>query len=226
MGNLEEVISSLITKPIISHMRSFKLSALPLTLAALMTSTLVYGAAPYTVASADGGPVKDELGEIVSISEAPLNQLLFYEAVVINTSDALHGSLWQVTGDDLASVTDAFPIGSKTVTVKFTLTNTSTIPVDIYGLFIKGWYENSEWLASPVTPSRSAKHVELGYPEYLVDYFGLNSDQWIIEPGKSVTFAETFYVDNEDEPLTLQIIIPKKGEEKDFTVSGSFQLYS
>jgi hypothetical protein len=212
--------------PIISNMRSFKISALPLTLATLMTSTLMYGAAPYTVASAEGGPVKDALGEIVSISEAPLNNSLSYEAVVINTSDALHGSLWQLNGDDLASVMDAFPIGSKTVTVKFTLTNRTAVPVDIYGLFIKGWYENSEWLASPVTPTSKAKHVELGYPEYLVDYFGLDSDKWMIPPHKSINFAETFYVDNEDEPLTLEIIIPKKGEDKNFTVSASFQLYS
>ena len=191
-----------------------------------MTSTLVYGAAPYTVASAEGGPVKDELGEIVSISEAPLNKVLSYEAVVINTSDALHGSLWQRPGEELGTMVDAFPIGSKTVTVKFTITNTSPFPVDIYGLFVKGWFENSDWLASPVTPASSAKHVELGYPEYLVDYFGLDSDKWIIEPKKSITFAETFYIDNEDEPLTLELIMPKKGEEKDFTVSASFQLYS
>lgn len=191
-----------------------------------MTSTLVYGAAPYTVASVEGGPVKDELGEIVSISEAPLNKLLYYEAVVINTSDTIQGSLWQVNGDDLASLEDAFPLGSKTVTVKFTLTNTTNFAVDIYGLFIKGWYENSEWLASPVTPASSAKHVELGYQAYLVDYFALDSDQWLVKPNQSITFAETFYVDNEDEPLTLEMIIPKKGEDKDFTVSASFQLYS
>ena len=194
-------------------MSNFRLSALPLTLAALMTSTLVYGAAPYTIASSHGGPVKDELGEIVSLAEAPLNKLL-------------HGSLWQLTGDDLSSRSDAFPIGSKTVTVKFTLTNITNEPVDIYGLFIKGWYENSEWLASPVTPTSKAKHVELGYPEHLVDYFGLNSDEWMVQPKQSVSFAETFYVDNEDEPLNLEIIIPKKGESKDFTVSAAFKLYS
>jgi hypothetical protein len=191
-----------------------------------MTSTLVYGAAPYTIASSHGGPVKDELGEIVSLAEAPLNKLLYYEAVVINTSDTLHGSLWQLTGDDLSSLTDAFPLGSKTVTVKFTLTNITNEPVDIYGLFIKGWYENSEWLASPVTPTSKAKHVELGYPEHLVDYFGLNSNKWMVQPKQSVSFAETFYVDNEDEPLNLEIIIPKKGESKDFTVSAAFKLYS
>ena len=191
-----------------------------------MTSTLVYGAAPYTIASTDGGPVKDELGEIVSISEAQINKVLYYEAAVINTSDTLQGSLWQLHRDDLSSLVDAFPLGSKTVTVKFTITNTANFPVDIYGLFIKGWYENSEWLASPVTPVSSSKHVELGYPEYLVDYFGLDSDQWIVEPEQRITFAETFYVDNEDEPLTLEIIIPKKGEDKNFTVSAVFQLYS
>jgi hypothetical protein len=207
-------------------MRSLKISDLPLTLAALMTSTLVYGAAPYTIASTEGGPVKDELGEIVSLAEAPLSKILYYEAVVVNTSDTLQGSLWQVTGDDLSSVSDAFPLGSKTVTVEFTIINTATCPVDIYGLFVKGWYEHSEWLASPVTPVGSAKHVELGYPPYLVDYFGLDSDKWIIEPDEKVTFAETFYVDNEDEPLTLQLIMPEKGEDKDFTVSASFQLYS
>lgn len=191
-----------------------------------MTSTLMYGAAPYTIASSEGGPVKDVLGEIVSISEAPLNNSISYEAVIINTSDALHGSLWQLNGEDLSSVMDAFPIGSKTVTVKFTLTNRTSEPVDIYGLFIKGWYENSEWLASPVTPASKAKHVELGYPEYLVDYFGIDSDKWIISPHQSISFAETFYVDNEDEPLTLEIIIPEKGESKNFNVSASFQLYS
>lgn len=191
-----------------------------------MTSTLVYGAAPYTIASTDGGPVKDELGEIVSISEAQLNKILYYEAAVINTSDTLQGSLWQLHRDDLSSVVDAFPLGSKTVTVKFTITNTSSLPVDIYGLFIKGWYENSEWLASPVTPVSSSKHVALGYPEYLVDYFGLDSDKWIVEPEQRITFAETFYVDNEDEPLTLEIIIPEKGEDKNFTVSAGFKLYS
>lgn len=191
-----------------------------------MTSTLMYGAAPYTIASSDGGPVKDVLGEIVSISEAPLNNSLAYEAVIINTSDALHGSLWQLNGEDLASVMDAFPIGSKTVTAKFTLTNRTSEPVDIYGLFIKGWYEHSEWLASPVTPASKAKHVELGYPEYLVDYFGIDSDKWMIGPHQSISFAETFYVDNEDEPLTLEIIIPEKGESKNFNVSASFQLYS
>lgn len=207
-------------------MRSFKISALPLTLTALMTSTLVYGAAPYTISSANGGPVKDELGEIVSISESSLSTALIYEAVIINTSDTLHGSLWQRNEDDLTSLVDAFPLGSKTVTVKFTLTNTSNLPVDIYGLFVKGWYENSEWLASPVLPVSSAKHVELGYPAYLVDYFGLESDEWIVEPNQSVTFAETFYVDDEDEPLNLQLIVPEKGEEKNFTVSASFRLFS
>lgn len=207
-------------------MKSFKISTLPLTLATLVSSTLMYGAAPYTITSAQGGPVKDELGEIVSISESKLNNQLFYEAVIINTSDALHGSLWQVADDDMTSLTDAFPIGSKTVTVKFTITNHNSIPMDIYGLFIKGWYENSEWLASPVTPVNKAKHVELGYPEYLVDYFGLDKDQWIIEPGEQVSFAETFYVDSEDEPLTLELILPEKGESKNFNVSASFQLYS
>lgn len=207
-------------------MRSFKISALPLTLTALMTSTLVYGAAPYTISSANGGPVKDELGEIVSISESSLSTALIYEAVIINTSDTLHGSLWQHSEDDLISLVDAFPLGSKTVTVKFTLTNTSSHPVDIYGLFVKGWYENSEWLASPVLPVSSAKHVELGYPAYLVDYFGLEANEWIVEPNQSVTFAETFYVDDEDEPLNLQLIVPEKGEEKNFTVSASFRLFS
>lgn len=207
-------------------MRSFKISALPLTLTALMTSTLVYGAAPYTISSANGGPVKDELGEIVSISESSLSTALLYEAVIINTSDTLNGSLWQVNGNDLKTHVDAFPLGSKTVTVKFTLTNSSNTPVDIYGLFVKGWYENSEWLASPVLPVTSAKHVELGYPAYLVDYFGLDSDEWVINPNQSVTFAETFYVDSEDEPLNLQLIVPEKGEEKNFTVSASFSLYS
>jgi hypothetical protein len=207
-------------------MRSLKISALPLTLTALMTSTLVYGAAPYTISSANGGPVKDELGEIVSISESSLSTALLYEAVIINTSDTLQGSLWQVSEDYHKTQIDAFPLGSKTVTVKFTLTNTSNLPVNIYGLFVKGWYENSEWLASPVLPVTSAKHVELGYPAYLVDYFGLEADEWIIEPNQSVTFAETFYVDNEDEPLNLQLIVPEKGEEKNFTVSASFSLYS
>jgi hypothetical protein len=207
-------------------MRSFKISALPLTLTALMTSTLVYGAAPYTISSANGGPVKDELGEIVSISESSLSTALIYEAVIINTSDTLQGSLWQRNEDDLTSLVDAFPLGSKTVTVKFTLTNTSNLPVDIYGLFVKGWYENSEWLASPVLPVSSAKHVELGYPAYLVDYFGLEANEWIVEPNQSVTFAETFYVDDEDEPLNLQLIVPEKGEEKNFTVSASFRLFS
>lgn len=207
-------------------MRSLKISALPLTLTALMTSTLVYGAAPYTISSANGGPVKDELGEIVSISESSLSTALLYEAVIINTSDTLQGSLWQVSENDLKTQVDAFPLGSKTVTVKFTLTNTSNLPVNIYGLFVKGWYENSEWLASPVLPVTSAKHVELGYPAYLVDYFGLEADEWIIEPNQSVTFAETFYVDNEEEPLNLQLIVPEKGEEKNFTVSASFSLYS
>ena len=207
-------------------MRSFKISALPLTLTALMTSTLVYGAAPYTISSANGGPVKDELGEIVSISESSLSTALIYEAVIINTTDTLQGSLWQRNEDDLTSLVDAFPLGSKTVTVKFTLTNTSNLPVDIYGLFVKGWYENSEWLASPVLPVSSAKHVELGYPAYLVDYFGLEADEWIVEPNQSVTFAETFYVDDEDEPLNLQLIVPERGEEKNFTVSASFRLFS
>lgn len=207
-------------------MRSFKISALPLTLTALMTSTLVYGAAPYTIASVNGGPVKDELGEIVSIAESSLSNALIYEAVIINTSDTLQGSLWQVTEDDLRTQVDAFPMGSKTVTVKFTLTNTSSVPVDIYGLFVKGWYENSDWLASPVLPVTSAKHVELGYPAYLVDHFGLDSDEWIIQPNQSVSFAETLYVDKEDAPLNLQLIAPEKGEEKNFTVSASFQLYS
>ena len=191
-----------------------------------MTSTLVYGAAPYTIASVNGGPVKDELGEIVSIAESSLSNALIYEAVIINTSDTLQGSSWQVTENDLLTKVDAFPLGSKTVTVKFTLTNTSNVPVDIYGLFVKGWYENSAWLASPVLPVTSAKHVELGYPAYLVDYFGLDSDEWIIEPNQNISFAETFYVDNEDEPLNLQLSAPEKGEEKNFTVSASFKLYS
>lgn len=162
----------------------------------------------------------------MSISESSLSTALLYEAVIINTSDTLNGSLWQVSGSDLKTQVDAFPLGSKTVTVKFTLTNASNVPVDIYGLFVKGWYENSDWLASPVLPVTSAKHVELGYPAYLVDYFGLDSDEWVIEPNQNVTFAETFYVDSEDEPLNLQLIVPEKGEEKNFTVSASFSLYS
>lgn len=210
-------------------MRSFNLRAVPLTLAALVTSTLMYGAAPYTIASTEGGPVKDELGEIVSFSESKINQDLGYEAVVIDTSDALHGSLWQLTSldrDNLTSSSDAFPIGSKTITVKFTITNRTTEPVDVYGLFVKGWYESSRWLASPVTPTSEAKHVEMGYPEHLVDHFGLESDEWIIPPQQNVSFAETFYVDNEDESLHLEIILPKEGEEKDFEVSARFEIHS
>ena len=205
-------------------MRSFKISTLPLTLAALMTSSMVYGAAPYTIGSAVGGPVKDELGEIVSVSEARLNQLISYTARIINTSDTLQGSLWQVYEDK--SFIDAFPLGSKTVSVQFTLTNQTSYPVDIYGLFVKGWYENSEWLASPVIPSSKAKHVELGYREHLLDYFGNDTDQWMIGPNESLSFAETFYVDNENEPLNLQIVIPKKDNPKEFTSSAQFRLYS
>lgn len=203
--------------------------ALPLGLVALLTSTMMYGAAPYTIASTEGGPVKDELGEIVSMSESEINQNLAYEAVVIDTTDALHGSLWQIaskSADNLILTTDAFPIGSKTVTVKFTVKNKSIEPMNVYGLFVKGWYESSKWLASPVTPTSAAKHVEMGYPEHLVDYFGLENDEWIILPQQSVSFAETFYIDNEDEPLNLELILPQDGEEKDFKASARFQLHS
>lgn len=169
--------------------------------------------------------MKDELGEIVSISEAPFNGLLSYEAVVIDTSDALYGSLWQITDKDLQPM-DAFPLGSKTVSVKFTLTNNSTEPVDVYGLFIKGWYEDSEWLASPVIPTSKAKHVELGYPEYLVDYFGHDNNEWIIPPNQSLEFAETFYIDDEDKALNLEIVIPSKQGNNDNPGSVGFKLYS
>lgn len=208
-------------------MSNFKLSALPLTIAALLASPLLYGAAPYAIASSEGGPVKDEFGEIVSISESTLNKTLSYEAVVINTSDTLHGSLWQVTDYFSSSTKDAFPLGSKTVTVKFTLTNKAAVPADVYGLFVKGWYDNSEWLASPVTPSSKAKHVDLGYPEHLVDLFGLTANEWIIAPHQSISFAETFYVDDEDSPLNLELILPEKGEDENKAkVSASFKLYS
>lgn len=208
-------------------MISFKLRSIPLALASLTTSTLMYGAAPYTIASSGGGPVKDDLGEIISISEAPLNNALSYEAIVVNTADTMHGSLWQTTGhdkDNLTAATDAFPIGSRTVTIQFTITNNSMSPVDIYGLHIRGWYEGSKWLASPVTPTNKAKHVEMGYPEYLLDIFGLEKDEWIIPPNETVVFAETFYADN-DAPLNLQIILPQKDGNSEGLVSANFQLH-
>lgn len=163
----------------------------------------------------------------MSISESSLNQALSYEAVVINTSDTLQGSRWQLTDDSLSSIRDAFPMGSKTVTVKFCITNNSEEPVDIYGLYVKGWFEDSEWLASPVTPTQNAKHVELGYPEYLVDLFGHDADQWIIEPNQTIHFAETFYIDSETSPLNLEIILPKRGSSaKEENVSASLQVFS
>lgn len=203
-----------------------------MTVVSLLTSTLLYGATPYMVTSTQGGPVKDELGGILSFAESSLNETLTYEATIIDVSDRYQNSLWYVTPSvtdlkegTVVKKTDAFPIGSKTCTVKFTVTNNAMTDMNIYRLFVKGWFEGSKWLASPVVPASTSKHVELGYKEYLVDHFGSDANEWIIPAGQSVTFAETFHIDDEDAPLNIQIIIPKEGEEKDFAVLDAFQLH-
>jgi hypothetical protein len=171
---------------------------MPVTLINKMTSFNLYGVQEYTLTSTEGGPVQDELGGVISFAEANLTNALSFEAVLVDVTPSTEPSAW-LKGD-----------------------------VDVYGLYVKAWFDHSERLASPVLPIAESPHVKAGYPAYLVDLFEMNDDQWILAAGHSMTFADSFYIEREGELLNVNVIAPdcsKQGNDEDkFTSSSTFQL--
>jgi hypothetical protein len=198
---------------------------MPVTLINKMTSFNLYGVQEYTLTSTEGGPVQDELGGVISFAEANLTNALSFEAVLVDVTPSTEPSAW-LKGD--TDDEDAFPRGTKIAVVKFTITNNSDKDVDVYGLYVKAWFDHSERLASPVLPIAESPHVKAGYPAYLVDLFEMNEDQWILAAGHSMTFADSFYIEREGELLNVNVIAPdcsKQGNDEDkFTSSSTFQL--
>jgi hypothetical protein len=191
-------------------MNSFTRKLIPVALIGMMTSSMM---SPYIITSVQGGPISDEIGGVLSFAETELNNKMKFQAAVKSVTHTDHSSLWLTsTGED------RFPKGSKAAVVEFTITNNSDEDVDVFGMFIKAWFGDSQNLASPVLPVKKAEHVKQGYPEYIVDLF--STDSWVIKPGKSLTFADTFYVE-EDNMLHLTVTIPQANSQ---AVSETFTL--
>lgn len=211
--------------PIMGYMSDITKLFVPVTLINKMISFNLYGVQEYTLTSTEGGPVQDALGGVLSFAEANLTNALSFEAVLVDVAPSTEPSAW-LKGD--SDDEDAFPRGTKIAVVKFTITNNSDKDVDVYGLYVKAWFDHSERLASPVLPVAQAPHVKAGYPAYLVDLFEMNEDQWILAAGHSITFADSFYIEGEGELLNVNVIAPdcsKQGMDEDkFTSSSTFQL--
>lgn len=190
-------------------MNSVSKKFVPVALLGLLTSSLLYGVIPYTVTSAEGGPVSDVIGSVISFAEAKLSDTLSFETVVISTQQSTRGSVWLREDNN----EDRFPRGSQIAVVKFVVYNNSDKPVDVFGLFVKAWFEGSSKLAAPVVSSEDSPHVKLGYPEYLIDLFGTSSDSWVIPAGESIVFAESFYVE-EGSDLKVSVVTSELGETK------------
>jgi len=179
-------------------MNSFTRKLIPVALMGLVTSSMM---SPYIITSVQGGPVSDEIGGVLSFGETELNEKMKFQAVVKSITQTDHASLWLTSSGE-----DRFPKGSKAAVVEFTITNNSDEDIDVFGMFIKAWFGESQNLASPVLPVKLAEHTKQGYPEYVVDLF--DTDNWIVEPGKSLTFADTFYVETNN-TLHLTVTVPQ-----------------
>ena len=214
---IEHIFEKLKTSihPIIIFMNSLPKKFVPVALLGVLTSSLLYGCIPYTVTSAQGGPVSDAIGSVISFAEAQLSESLSFETVIVDVKTSSRSSFWLSDSND-----DKFPRGTKVAVVKFVVTNNSTKPVDVFGLYVKAWFEGSDRLASPVTPAKDAPHAEQGYPEYLIDLFNPESDTWIIPAGESLTFAESFYVEG-DADLNVSVVAPERDDVTDTQLTSS-----
>lgn len=189
-------------------MRQISKKFIPVAFIGLITSSLLYGTNPYVITSAQGGPLEDELDGVISFAQAQLIKGVSFEAKILDIVTSHTESGWLNEKDQ-----DAYPPGTKIAVVEFTLHNTTDKDVDIFGLFVKAWFENDEQLAAPVTPIKNAPHVQAGYPEYLLDVFNTDKDSWVIPAGEKVTFADSYHIPSTPEPsLNVQIVLPQTGK--------------
>jgi hypothetical protein len=199
-------------------MNNLSAKFIPVALLGLVTSSLLGGSTPYMLTSTQGGPIQDELDGNVSFAQADLSEALSFETVVEDISFSNRGSQWLTDSGE-----DMFPKGSPMAVVRFKVTNISSTNLDLFGLHIKAWYEGSENLASSVLPVSEAPHAKLGYPEYLVDRFPANVDEWILQPGQSLVFAESFYTEG-DKLLNITVSTPNPVGQKKAVTSETFSL--
>lgn len=199
----------------IISMKSYVVKKLiPVTLVTLLTSSFLYGTPSYTITSVTGGPIKDEIGGVLSAAETTSQNKLLFSAEVLKKIRALNSSVWTDENNN-----PMFPFGSELCVVKYTVMNNSTETIDLFGMYIKAVFNNKEMLAANHLPPDEAEHVRMGYPPFLIDHFGEDATQWLLQPGESLSFAETYYV--EDPKLTVQFVYPKN--EKG-TASQQFHL--
>jgi len=193
---------------------------MPVALMGLLTSSLLYGSAPYLITSAQGGPLSDELGGVISFAQAQVNKSLAFEAAVVHRTSSTGHSFWLNDNEE-----DKFPRGTNIAVVQFTVTNNSDKDVDLFGLYVKASFEGTDELAATVTPVKEAPHVKMGYPAYLIDQFDINEDAWILPAGESLNFAESFYVQG-TKVLNVSVVAPERDDVTDTkTVSSeSFSL--
>tara|TARA_B100001146_G_C16108840_1_gene402674 strand:- start:348 stop:929 length:582 start_codon:yes stop_codon:yes gene_type:complete len=190
-------------------MRSIPKKLIPVTLLTVLSSTFMYGTLPYIVTTRHGGPLQDEY-EIISRAETQ-NQYLHITATIIHEGRSQNPSEWT---DDQQQ--DLFPEGSKTVTVLFTIMNTSPNPVNLYDMTINAVFTESEYHAAQQTPTRTATHTQLGYPEQYADLFN-ETNNWVLSAGKYVQFAATYYTEPSNE-LNITINVPTAQTEEQFTL--------
>lgn len=190
-------------------MKSYVVKKLiPVTLVTLLTSSFLYGTPSYTITSVTGGPIKDEMGGVLSVAETTNQNKLLFSAEVLKKFRALSSSTWMDENNN-----PMFPFGSELCVVKYTVMNNSDETIDLFGMYIKAVFNNKGLLAANHLPAEEAEHVKMGYPPYLIDHFGEDSTQWLLKPGESLSFAETYYV--EDPKLTVQFIYPNSKNEKE-----------
>ncbi len=195
------------TTDIISMNNYVMKKLIPVALVTLLTSTFLYGTTPYTITSVTGGPIKDEIGGVLSVAETPTHNKLLFSAEVVKKFRALTNSVWLDESNN-----PMFPFGSELCVVKYTVTNNSDEDMNIYGMYIKAVFENNHMLAANQLPAEDAEHVKMGYLPYLIDHFGENANEWVLKPGQSVSFAETYYVENPK--LNVSFIYPNAAGEK------------
>lgn len=178
---------------------------IPQALIDFLTSKKMFGTDDYLIATEKGTPLQDETPTgSIGYTDIALTDELHFTSRIVHSDISERDSQW--VDEEKRPL---YKAGTPTRTISFAVTNVTTKPVNVTNMFIKAWYDDSTWLACPVTPSQNAAHLKLGYPEHLIDLFPVYGE-WVIQPNQSIVFAETFYDAEDNHTLNLRLIIPEE----------------
>jgi len=101
--------------------------------------------------------------------------------------------------------TDGYPAGSDVELLVYSITNTGTADVDIYGVstatskyYASGYYAYNDFDAADAVEAA-------GYPTDLYDIYGFDAETWPLAPGDTVIYGEGWYHDSvRDGDLTVE----------------------